>query len=306
MAYNVGIDLGGTQIKAAAFSPEGHVLHRETSPTRDGERMNGVPAWADTIRRLLRAWTTRFGSEPWRVGLAAPGLPAKDARSIQSMPERMDGLEGFDWGRFLERGDGVEVLNDAHAALLGEVWKGAARGRTDAVLLTLGTGVGGAVLANGRLIRGAIGRAGHLGHISLDVHGPVSILRTPGAIEELIGECSLAARTGGRFDTTRALLAAAETGDAAAAEVWARSIRALACAIVSYINVLDPEVVILGGGITEAGDRLWHPLAREMDLIEWRPAGHRVPIVRAELGGWAGAYGAAAPTGTDHTYDLRR
>jgi len=159
----------------------------------------------------------------------------------------------------------------------------------------LGTGVGGAVLANGRLIRGAIGRAGHLGHISLDVHGPVSILRTPGAIEELIGECSLAARTGGRFDTTRALLAAAETGDAAAAAVWTRSIRALACAIVSYINVLDPEVVILGGGITEAGDRLWQPLEREMDQIEWRPAGHRVPIVRAELGGWAGAYGAAAP-----------
>ena len=76
---------------------------------------------------------------------------------------------------------------------------------------------------------------------------------------------------------------------------WARSVRALACAIASYINVLDPEVVILGGGITEAGDQLWRPLARELDQVEWRPGGHRVPVVRAELGGWAGTYGAAAP-----------
>jgi glucokinase len=296
MTYTVGIDLGGTQIKAAAFGLDGELLHRETNPTCDGERVEDVPAWADTIRRLLASWTMRFGEAPARIGLAAPGLPARDSRSIQSMPDRMDGLEGFDWGRFLERSDGVLVLNDAHAALLGEVWKGAARGRTDAVLLTLGTGVGGAILANGRLIRGAIGRAGHLGHISLDVHGPVSILRAPGAIEELIGECSLERRTGGRFVTTRALLSAAETGDAAAADVWARSIRALACAIVSYINVLDPEVIILGGGITEAGDLLWGPLERELEQVEWRPGGHRVPIVRAELGGWAGSYGAAAPT----------
>ena len=295
MTYSVGIDLGGTQIKAAAFGPDGALLHRETHPTRDGERVDGVPAWADTIRRLLAAWAPRFGADAVRVGLAAPGLPARDGQSIQSMPLRMEGLEGFNWGRFLERADGVPVVNDAHAALLGEVWKGAARGRTDAVLLTLGTGVGGAVLANGRLLRGANGRAGHLGHISLDPHGPVSILRTPGAIEELIGECSLPARTGGRFDTTRALLAAADAGDTTAAEVWTRSVRALACAIASYINILDPEVVILGGGITEAGDRLWEPLGRELAQVEWRLGDDHVPIVRAELGGWAGAYGAAAP-----------
>jgi len=294
MTYRVGIDLGGTQIKAAAFAPDGAVLHRETHPTRDGTRVDGVPAWADTIRRLLDVWATRFKASAERVGVAAPGMPARDGRSILSMPLRMEGLEGFDWGVFLARADGVPVVNDANAALLGEVWQGAARGRTDAVLLTLGTGVGGAILADGRLLRGAIGRAGHLGHISLDPHGPVSILRTPGAIEELIGECSLAARSGGRFQTTRALLAASDAGDAEAAEVWARSIRALACAIASYINVLDPEVVILGGGITEAGDQLWRPLAHELDQVEWRPGGHRVPIVPAELGGWAGTYGAAA------------
>lgn len=298
MSYRVGIDLGGTQIKAAAFSPDGALLHRETHPTRDGDRVGGVPAWADAIGRLVEAWTQRFRAPADRIGLAAPGLPARDGRSILSMPLRMSGLEGFDWGAFLGRSDGVPVINDAHAALLGEAWQGAARGRAHAVLLTLGTGVGGAVLADGRLLRGAIGRAGHLGHISLDTHGPVGILRTPGAVEELVGECSLPARTGGRFHTTRALLEAAAGGEAGAAAVWAASIRALACAIASCINVLDPEVVILGGGVTEAGDRLWQPLERELDEIEWRPGGHRVPIVRAELGGWAGTYGAAAPDRT--------
>jgi glucokinase len=295
MQYDVGIDLGGTQIKAAAFGPDGALLHRETHLTRDGERVDGLPAWADAIGRLIESWTGRFGARAGRIGLAAPGLPARDGRSILSMPLRMAGLEGFDWGAFLGRPGGVPVMNDAHAALLGEAWQGAARGRTHAVLLTLGTGVGGAVLADGRLLRGAIGRAGHLGHISLDTHGPVGILRTPGAVEELVGECSLPARTGGRFETTRALLDAAAAGDADAEAVWAASIRALACAIASCINVLDPEVVILGGGITEAGDRLWQPLQRELDEVEWRPDGYRVPIVRAELGGWAGAYGAAAP-----------
>jgi glucokinase len=294
VAYIVGIDLGGTQIKAAAFAPEGALLHSEIHPTRDGERIDGVPAWAHAIGGLLGAWTTRFG-RPERVGLAAPGMPAPDGRSIEFMPPRMDGLEGFNWSDFLGRPDGVTVTNDANAALLGEVWQGVARGRRHAVLLTLGTGVGGAILADGRLLRGAIGRAGHLGHLSLDPYGPIGILRTPGALEELMGECSLDTRTGGRFQTTRALLAAADAGDAEAAAVWTRSVRALACAIASYINILDPEVVILGGGITDAGDRLWQPLERELEQVEWRPGSYRVPILRAELGGWAGTYGAASP-----------
>ena len=218
------------------------------------------------------------------------------------MPLRMDGLEGFDWGRFLERADAVSVTNDAHAALLGEVWQGAARGKTDAVLLTLGTGVGGAILADGHLLRGAIGRAGHLGHLSLDPHGPISILRTPGALEELIGECSLGARTGGRFQTTRALLAAAEAGDAEAAEVWATSIRALACAIASCINVLDPEIVILGGGITEAGDRLWRPLAARDGPGRMAP---RRPS-RADCARRAGRLGRRVRRGRSRCQRLRR
>jgi glucokinase len=292
MSGRIGIDLGGTHIKAALFDDDARRIASETRPTRDGELDGGHPAWAAAVRSLVEAWETAHGRAD-AIGLAAPGMPALDGRSIRSMPVRMEGLEGFDWGEWLGRPGGVPVLNDAHAAILGEAWQGAARGRRHAVMLTLGTGVGGAAIVEGRLLRGVSGRAGHLGHISLDVNGPVGILRTPGALEELVGECSLPARSSGRFATTRDLLAAAVSGDEHAHRVWHDSIRALACAIASFINVFDPEVVILGGGVTEAGDVIWTPLSRELDAVEWRPGGQPVPIVRAALGGWAGAYGAA-------------
>lgn len=291
MSARIGVDLGGTHIKAALFDGAGRRLASETRPTRDGELDGGRPAWAVAVRSLVDGWEAVHGRAA--IGLAAPGMPALDGRSIRSMPVRMEGLEGFDWGEWLGRPGELPVFNDAHAAILGEAWQGAARGRRHAVMLTLGTGVGGAAIVEGRLLRGVSGRAGHLGHISLDVHGPAGILRTPGALEELVGECSLPARSSGRFATTRDLLAAAASGDDHADRVWADSIRALACAIASFVNVFDPEVVILGGGVTEAGDVLWTPLARELDAVEWRPGGQQVPIVRAALGGWAGAYGAA-------------
>ena len=292
MSVRIGIDLGGTHIKAGLFDEKGALVARETAPTRDGERQDGQPAWAVGVRDIVSRWESTHGPAA-AIGLAAPGMPALDGRTIRSMPVRMDGLEGFDWGAWLGRPGRLPVLNDAHAAMIGEAWQGAARGRRHAVMLTLGTGVGGAAIVDGRLLRGVSGRAGHLGHISLDPHGPIGILRTPGALEELIGECSLASRTGGRFTTTPDLLGAAAAGDAEAHEAWLASVRALACAVASFINVFDPEVVILGGGVTEAGDHLWTPLRRELDQIEWRPGGQQVPIVRAELGGWAGAFGAA-------------
>jgi glucokinase len=185
------------------------------------------------------------------------------------------------------------VLNDAHAALLGEVWRGAARGLRDVVLLTLGTGVGGAIYADGRLLRGAIGRAGHLGHLCLDVDGPPGITRIPGSLEDAVGECRLKERSGGRFATTEELMAAHRAGDRVAGEVWLRSMRKLACGVASIINAVDPEVVLLGGGISTAGEELLAPLRGELADIEWRPGGRAVELRLAELGAWAGACGAA-------------
>ncbi|MBI5380729.1 MAG: ROK family protein [Opitutae bacterium] len=294
MQYILGIDLGGTNVKAVAFAlADGRECFRQTAPTRDGQSVDGVPAWAAAVRSLVAACANQLGGPPARIGLAAPGLAALDERSIAFMPGRLQGLEGWDWTNFLATPAPVPVLNDAGAALLGEVWQGAARGLRDVFMVTLGTGVGGAVLSDGRLLRGKIGRAGHLGHISLDPHGAPDITRIPGSLEDKIGECTVQARSGGRFASTHALVQAYERGDTEAARLWLESVRALGCAIASLVNVCDPEAVVIGGGIAQAGTALFTPLAAVLDEVEWRPAGHRVRIVPAQLGDWAGAYGAA-------------
>jgi len=208
------------------------------------------------------------------------------------MQGRLADLQGLDWTRFLGRRSLVPVLNDAQAALLGEVWKGAARGCENVIMLSLGTGVGGAAMLDGQLLRGHLGRAGHLGHISLDPTGSLDIVNTPGSLEEAIGECSLRRRTNGRFDSTVAMLALG-WNDGAIRAVWLESVRALARGIASLVNVLDPEVVVLGGGIVAARERLFEPLHAELDKIEWRPHGKKVRIVPATAGEFAGALGAA-------------
>ncbi len=289
MNYLLGLDLGGTSVKVVAVTRRGRPLVRQIE-TFDPD---SAGQFARAVRALAESVAAELGSPADRIGLAAPGLVAADGRRIAHMPGRLAGLEGLDWTAHLGAPRPVPVLNDGHAALLGEVWCGAARGARHVVLLTLGTGVGGAAMVDGRLLRGALGRAGHLGHITLDLEGPPDICGTPGSLEWAIGNASLGERTGGHFVTTHDLLRAVAGGDAFARAVWLRSVRALAAGVASLINVLDPEVVVIGGGITRAGKALFEPLAAELDRMEWRPAGHRVRVVPAELGEFAGAFGAA-------------
>jgi glucokinase len=209
------------------------------------------------------------------------------------MPGRLQGLEGLNWSEFIQASSPVPVLNDAHAALLGEAWLGAARGSENVILLTLGTGVGGAALVDGRLLRGHLGRAGHLGHTCLDLDGPPDVCACPGSLEMMIGNCTVAERSGGRFRTTHELVAAHLAGDTEASRVWLRSVRALACAIASFGNILDPEVVIVGGGIARSAEALFAPLRQMVPEFEWKSTGYQVRILPAALGEFAGAFGAA-------------
>lgn len=289
--WAAGIDLGGTNVKAVAVTADGTVRQRASRATRDGAA--GANEWIDCALAELGAFAQAQGQPPAAVGVCAPGLAASDGRSIAHLPGRLAGLVGLDWTAALARSQVVPVLNDAHAAILGEAWIGAARDRRHVVMLTLGTGVGGAVISDGRLLRGAIGRAGHIGHMSLDPDGPASITGMPGALEVMIGDCTIAARSQGRFTSTAALVAAHRAGEAEATRIWLRSVKALACALGSCINLFDPEIVVLGGGIAQAGAALFQPLETELAQIEWRPGGHRVPLVPAALGEWAGALGAA-------------
>lgn len=289
--WGIGIDVGGTVIKAAAVDRKGKVLARDDRPTHDGR--DTVHHWAGRACELVAQFRDELGGDPAFAGVCSPGLVADDDRSIAYLPGKLEGLEGFDWTDALDLGIPVPVVNDAHAALLGEAWVGAARGKRHVVLYTLGTGVGGAILVDGQILKGAIGRAGHLGHASLDPDGPVSITGMPGAIEVLIGNCTISERGGGRYPTTHALIDAHRRGDEAATAIWLRSVRALGCAIASTINIIDPEVVVIGGGIAAAGDALFAPLHSVLDEVEWRPGGHAVPLVPATLGEWAGTLGAA-------------
>lgn len=284
----IGIDLGGTQIKVAAFTPQGQLRATWTRATED-RLVNGVPQFARAVRELL----AEIAPAACPVGIAAPGVPAAHERWIEFQPGKLVGLERLNWTEFLGWPTPVPVLNDAHAALLGEAWQGAAAGCRHAILLTLGTGVGGAILIDGKLFKGALGRAGHLGHVSVQDTPERSIFGTPGSLEAAIGNYTVAARSGGRFSSTEALVEAFSKGDAQAAAVWLASVRALARAITSFINILDPEVVIIGGGIARSGPLLFEPLNRFLDEMEWRPGGHRVRVVPAALGEWAGTYGAA-------------
>lgn len=295
MIWTAGIDVGGTNVKAVAVDREGQVRQRFSRATADGTAT--VADWSATARAALAGFVQELGGAPTGVGVCAPGLAAADGRSIAHLPGKLAGLAGIDWTTALAQPSPVPVLNDAHAAILGEAWCGAAAGRRHVVMLTLGTGVGGAVISDGRLLRGAIGRAGHIGHMSLNPEGTASIVGMPGAIETMIGDCTIVARSNGRFASTAALVAAHRAGDADATRIWLLSVRALAFALGSCINLFDPEVIVLGGGIAQAGAALFAPLTAELDGIEWRPGGHRVPIMPATLGEWAGAIGAARQGG---------
>jgi glucokinase len=288
MSYSIGVDLGGTNIKIVVISNDGNVLEYLTCDTADSEG-----SWAQTIKQNLELIQKQRGQSPCHIGLAAPGLAAKDGRSIAYMQGRLKGLQGFAWQDFLGPAVPVFVLNDAHAALLGEVWQGAAQGYRNVILLTLGTGVGGAALVDGRLIKGNIGRAGHLGHVTVNSDGSPDIVNTPGSLEQMIGNYNVSDRSGGRFSSTRLLVEAHLRGDTEATTIWLRSILHLAAAIASFINAFDPEIVIIGGGIAQAGSALFDPLRKELDRFEWRPLGHTVHVIPAALGEKAGAIGAA-------------
>lgn len=289
MSYAIGIDLGGSSVKTVAVTPAGETLSQSNLEFDPGASMD----WARKIRDIVRRIETDRGEAASHIGLSAPGLAARDGRSIAHMPGRLQGLENLDWTGFLKTACTVPVLNDAHAALLGEAWLGAAQGFSNVIMLTLGTGVGGAAIVDGRLLRGHIGRAGHLGHTSLDINGPADVCGTPGSLEVAIGNCTIRERTHGRFNSTHELVAAHLSADAEASSYWNRSVRTLACAVVSFINILDPEAVLIGGGIARSGKALFEPLEQYLNDFEWRPGGHAAKILPASLGELAGAYGAA-------------
>ncbi len=296
MEHSIGVDLGATRIKMVAVNASGQVLAQIRESTGDASGLHdasAAPVWAKKVKSLIEKLEKQQRTAASSMGIAAPGLAAPDNRSITLMPGRLAGLEGFDWTDFLDRPEIVPVLNDAHAALVGEHWTGAARGYMEVMLLTLGTGIGGALMIRGELYQGVRARAGHLGHISLNSSGSPDIIGIPGSLEEAFGECTLQQRSQGKYKSTQQLVEDYRNGNPQATSLWLESVRQLACAIASLINVLDPEAVIIAGGIARSEESLFDPLNRFLDQMEWRVGGDRVKLLAATLGDLSGAIGAA-------------
>lgn len=288
----IGIDLGGTNIKGVWMDADGTILDKQTKATGDRRgKQKDFSAWQQSIKEMVEALSAK-AEKKLTVGLSAPGLPSPDAKAISYMPGRLAGLENFDWSAYLPA-KSVRVLNDAVAALLAERDYGAAQGYQHVMMLTLGTGVGGALLIHGQPYIGNLSRAGHLGHISLNPDGGKGILNLPGTLEYFVGNETVGKRSLGRFESTHELVQAHQTGDVFATQVWLETVKKLALGISSLINVISPELIILGGGISKAGKELFDPLDALMKQYEWRPGGVATPIVSAQMKEYAGAIGAA-------------
>ncbi len=283
----IGIDLGGTRIKAVALDKSGNILQQVYKSTRDGEDV----LWKNAVQEAVSEILDKEENPDTVVGISAPGLPNDGNSAIAYMPGRLQGLENFNWSRFL--GVPTFVLNDAIAAMMAEARFGAAKNRKHVAMLTLGTGVGGALLIGGKPYQGAFNKAGHLGHMVIDSDGDRDITGIPGSLEDAVGNCSIEKRSFGKFNSTKQLLEAYKDGDTFAAEVWLTSLKKLAVGLASLTNILSPEMIILGGGITEAGADLFGPLEKYMDIYEWRAGGNKTEIVKAVYGDLAGAVGAA-------------
>lgn len=283
----IGIDLGGTRIKAVALDANGHLLHETYQPTNDGDDTSWKTAVAAAVKELQQL----LNMQETIIGLSAPGLPNADNTAIAFMPGRLQGLENFNWSNYLQQP--TYVLNDAVAAMMGEATFGAAINKKNVVMLTLGTGVGGAILIDGKPYQGGFNKAGHIGHMVINADGDCDVTGMPGSLEDCIGNCTIEKRSNGQFSSTNELLAAYTNGDAFAKEIWLKSVRQLAIGLASIINILSPEIIVLGGGITQAGDDLFEPLNKYLDQYEWRPGGNKTTIVKATYGDFAGAIGAA-------------
>lgn len=287
MKFAIGIDLGGTRIKGIALDAEGNPLHKLYMPTHDGDGAVWKKAVAETVKELLQ----KVNGNNSVIGISAPGLPSEDNTTISCMPGRMQGLENFAWQEFLQKP--TYVLNDAVAALIAESTLGAAKDKKHVVMLTLGTGVGGAILINGKPYEGAFNKAGHFGHMVINDDGDCDVTGMPGSLEECIGNYTIEKRSKGKFTSTQDMLIAFNNGDGFAKEIWLKSVRQLAIGLASITNILSPEMIVLGGGIAEADNNLFEPLNRYIAEFEWRTGGNKVEIVKAVYGDLAGTIGAA-------------
>ena len=292
----LGVDIGGTKIALGAVDAAGAVHARRTIET---EVEAGFDAALARLIRAIDETLAEAGIEAAAlagIGLGCPG-PFDEATGKIENDYTLPGWEGHDIvsplaGRYRTR---VRLVNDADAALLGEALAGAARRARVAVMLTIGTGIGGAALIEGTILRGARGEHPEIGHLTVDPAGPDCYCGSRGCLEALAAGPALA-RAGAEhgYADAEAVFAAAGAGAAPAQAIVARSANAVETGVWSLIHAFLPEVILFGGGIGERHFALYREAAeRAVARAVLAPAG-AVRVVKAALGNDAGMVGAAA------------
>jgi glucokinase len=285
----IGVDVGGTKTLAAIVTREGAIETRLEHRT-DVSSQDALLAGLDSIVEQIRE-----GHEVVALGFGIPSrVDQRTGRAVASVNIPLEGVDFRD--RMSERhGLPVAIDNDANAATIGEWHAGAARGARNVVMLTLGTGVGGGLILDGRPFRGTTGVGAELGHIVIGIDGPPCGCGGHGHLESYAAGrvADQAARElYGQGSDGRELVERARAGESEAAVALADIGRKLGAGIASFVNVFEPELVVVGGGFGSAGELLLGP-AREVVAVEGlEPARDTVRIVQAELGFFAGVIGA--------------
>jgi glucokinase len=300
----IAVDLGGTKVLAGVLDEEGVIVKRTVRPTALGSQEELLAELESAIDELLEEGVGAIG-----VGLPST-IDQRQGRAVASVNIPLAGIDFRD--RLTSRfGLPAAIENDANAAALAEHRFGAGRGSRHMVMLTLGTGIGGGLILDGRLYRGALGAAGELGHITLELDGPPCQGTCPGrghlealasgraadgmavelAAEHPDGDLGRALAAGETVDAHLAVdLAAAGPGDAR--DLLERVGFVLGSGIASLVNVFNPELVVIGGGFARAGDLLLDPARKVVAERALSPAKELVRIVPALLGPEAGLVGA--------------
>lgn len=307
----LAIDLGGTKILAALIV-DGKITFKDYSPTHAVEGLHMVIKHIfEAIDRIL-GQTSRDLSQMHSISIAAAG--AIDTKNgIVTLSPNLPGWYNVPLAKMVGEKYPIKtyLIHDAAAAALGEHRYGAGKGVRNLVFLTISTGIGGGIIINNKLYEGAAGAAGEIGHMTIDIHGPKCPCGNTGCLEMLASgiamareavrlikageKSSLVEMVKGKLDTitAREIAIAVEQGDslAIAAVNWAAT--NLGVGLVNLVNIFNPEMIIIGGGVSNFGERLLEPARKIVKERAFPLPAQMVKIVRAKLGEDAGIIGAA-------------
>jgi glucokinase len=296
----IGVDLGGTNLRTALVSQNGEVVDKVKEPTRASDgHATVVRKLIENIKAQLNR-ALRNGTKISAVGVGAPGVIHADTGVVVTSPNFPD-WNNLPLKKELEAAIALPVYieNDANAAALGEQWRGAAQGITSMIFLTLGTGVGGGIVLNGRIWPGADGMAGEIGHMTIIPDGRRCGCGNTGCLEMYASSRGVvmtylerSSRVNGI--TSEDIYQAARSGDTLAGDVMKDMGHWLGIGIANLINIFNPEMIVIGGGVKDAWSLFIDATREEIKKRAFEYPATRTQIVPSRLGDDAGMIGAAA------------